>query len=578
MIRRNLLSLSLLLALAPLALAQGLTMPLTGLFSVETMFALGVEDLNDNADLIDDFIAEFNRLEVGQALQAAFGGSTGLDGELPVPGPLQDLDILDLIGQETWIGLALSNFNPLPSVTLLTRTSPVATGVLGDLIMDMANDDGVQALQEGSVTFYVLELDVADSPVNTVAFAQLGDLLMASSNPDTLRTSIRLANGSNEPSFASSDGYAATLGTLGGANFYSYLNLPQVAAALAPLGQGLGFDAAIARLAQALDTSGVTGSVLRVVADGLEGESVAVPNGSGSDLALYNLLTSGFAAGRDALQFVPQTALQVTNSYADISGWWAYLNDLVASVPDLGITSLDEALLMFGVDIRTSLIDWTGTRVATITTGSAEVVDPGIAPSNLLGESVFLIETLDPAAAQQGLTVLFSTVGTFASGFADPSGAGAPVAPTVSTVAGVQVTSYDVIQGVSLSFAVTDGYALIATSAEAMMVVLEAKAAGGNLSVGFTALEAQIPPEARSFTLTDTRATLEGTATQMSSQLQLTAGLAGASNLDFEAATTATERLEQYLLFVAARLGGSYSYGISQQGVIRTFSMTQVGW
>jgi hypothetical protein len=216
--------------------------------------------------------------------------------------------------------------------------------------------------------------------------------------------------------------------------------------------------------------------------------------------------------------------------------------------------------------------------VATVTTGVTEAVEPGIAPDNLLGEQVFLIETFDEVAAQAGLAQLFGTASGMAAGFADPSGAGGFVQPETRQVGSVTVTSYAVTDGIGVSYAVAGGYALIATSDEAMDLVLNAFANGGLLSSQFEAMLAQIPGNARSYSITDNRASTEATAASLASQIQLTAGLSGGANLDFDAVTEATKRIEAYLLFVAERLGGSYSYSTSDGGSIRTISRSEVAW
>ena len=573
MIRRMLINLALLPILAPLALAQ----PLVTLFPAETLLAFGTERLNDNANVLDAFIDEFQRLEVGAALQAVFGdaaeGATG--GMNEVPPELEGLEPLDLIGQEAWVAVSASSFNPLPSITLLTRTSPRASDILANLIADHVAEGGVETLQEGSFTFYQELLDVDDSPYSTVAYAQAGNMLALSTNPETLRSVLRRLGGGNEAGFSDSAGYASTLGALGSGNFYSYLDLPKAVALAAPFGQGFGFDSAVERLTMAFNTAGVNGSVLRIVPSGIEGESIAALNPDGGDTALYNLLSTNFGAGTGPLAFAPPTALGITNTYVDLGGWRNYLNDIVASVPEIGLSSLDEAFMMFGLDLGTVFFDWAGTRVATITTGVTEAVEPGVAPANLLGEAVYLIETFDEAAAQAGLTQLFATATGLAAGFADPAGGGGFVPPQMRDVGGVTVTSYTVMDGLALSFAVTGNQALIATSDEAMDLVLSAYGAGSSLSASFADMQAQIPTDARGYTLTDNRATMAGTARAIAGQIQLTAGLGGGANLDFDAVTLAGERLEAFLLFVAERLGGSYSYGT---GVVRSFNRADIAW
>lgn len=586
MLRRTLLSLALLLSPAPLALAQ----PLVDLLPAETVLAFGAQGLNDHADVLDDFLAEFERLEVGVALQAVFGDATEdmTDGPMAFPPELEGMELLDVIGQEAWFVLSISPFNPLPAVTALTRTSPRAAEALAGMLADHVAEAGLQPLQEGAHTFYQEAIEDPDSPFPAIAYAQAGDLVVLSSNPETLRAVLRLLGGSGEPSFGAGAGYAATLGTLGSGTLYSFVDVPRIVAAAmgfaGPMLQGTGFDQAIARLVAALNTIGVGGGVLRIVPDGTETESVQILSDPDSadfagDRDLYNLLTTNFGAGDAALAFASPTALGVTGSYVDFGGWRNYLNGLLASVPELGITSLDELFLMLGLDIDTTFFSWAGTRVGSVTTGLTEAVEPGVAPANFLGEAVYLIEATDAATAEAGLSQLFMTVGALAASFADPmGGAGGMVTPEQRQVAGVNVTRFAVMDGVELSYAVVDGYALIATSDAAMDEVLGAYAAGGGMSAMFADMGTQVPNDARSFTISDNRSTVAGTAQMIASQIQLTAGLGGAADLDFDAVTMAGDRLEAFLLFVSSRLGGSYSYGTSEGGVLRSYGRAQVAW
>ena len=216
--------------------------------------------------------------------------------------------------------------------------------------------------------------------------------------------------------------------------------------------------------------------------------------------------------------------------------------------------------------------------MAVISTGAAAVVEPGVAVNNLLGETVYLIGTTDPAAAQAGLDQLLAAVGAGVAAFSDPFGGAGNLSISTRDMAGVKVTRIAVTSGMTLSYAVADNFALIATSDDSIDAVLSAFASGASLRPTLAPLLDEIPSDARSFTLADTRATLENAAFQLTSQLQLTAGLGGASNLDFDAVMEASQALERYLLFVASRLVGSLSYSQVKDDVIFTFNRTEVSW
>lgn len=570
---RKMLTLLALLAL----LSTGATQQFARLLPSDSFLALGMQDIASHEAKARVFLEEFERQGVLSALSALFPNvesSLELEGELPPE--LEGVGLLDLLGQEAWVAVSASSFSPLPSVTLLTRTAPKATAAIGLLIADAASEQQVQALTEGDVTFYQAQLDTEDFP-NLVAYAQANDVLTLSTNPDTLRGVLRRLAGSEEPNLASNEGYASTFGRLGSGNFYLYLDYAAIAALVTPLGQGLGLDKLVSRLGTALSTAGTAASVVRITATGFSGEGTQALNSSSNDPDLFSLLSNPNPVSREALAFAPTKALSFAAIRTDLTGWWDYLNDLTSSTLDLG-GDLDSQIELLGIDLRSTFFDWAGSQVAIISTGAAAVVEPGVAVNNLLGKTVYLIETTDPAAAQTGLDRLLAAVGEGVAAFSDPSGGAGNLSISTRDMAGVEVTRIAVTPGMTLSYAVADNFALIATSDDSIDAVLSAFASGTSLQPTLAPLLAEVPSDARSFTLADTRATLENAALQLTSQLQLTAGLGGASNLDFDAVMEASQALERYLLFVASQLGGSVSYSQVKNDVIFTFNRTEVSW
>lgn len=571
-------------ALAISALALIATAPaqsIADLLPAETIFAVGTQDLEASSHLFEDFLTEFEERGVGEALAQLFGaaGEEAADVEMDVPAALRGLGPLDLLGRDAWLAISASQFNPFPAASLAARTSPEATAAVAELIAEASARPDVQALSEGGVTFYVAPLDEPDAPIQAIAFAQSGDLLLAATNPDVLRGLLRRLAGSGEPSFTTAESYARTLGRTGRGEIMSFLDLGAVAQVVAPFAQGFGFAPQIERLQRALATAGATAGTTRLTSSGIESTSILAPDPDGGDIALYNLITTRGSWDPRTIGFAPETALTFTSSTTDLTGWWNWLNDLVGTLPELGIQSLDRALIDFvGIDLRSSFFDWTGIHNAAVTTGYGDPSEPGMPTANLLGEQVFLVETIDESAAREGLATLFGNLAATVGAFADPTGgAGAPQTDE-REVAGVTVTRYRVTDGIAVSTAVAGGYALIATADEAMEAVLGAVAAGAGPSVTFDQLLAGVPADARSITLSDSRAVTESTALQLSAQLQLAAGLGGSANLDFAAVAEATERIEDYLLFVASRLGGSASHSAVEDGAVVTRGRTAVSW
>ena len=159
------------------------------------------------------------------------------------------------------------------------------------------------------------------------------------------------------------------------------------------------------------------------------------------------------------------------------------------------------------------------------------------------------------------------------SSLADPQGGAGESQSEQQTLAGVDVTRYDFSPGASVLYAVNGGYALIATSEDAMTQALTAQQEGGRDD-----LFADLPGGATAYTYTDNQATFAGLGEQLSSQIQTAAGMGGASGLDFEAVEAASDAAEEFLGFVATRLSDATSYSERADGGIRTYSEAAVNW
>ena len=560
------------LSLAGLSFAQNLS----ALLPADAMLVMGVEDLASHAEKLEPFIEEFNRLELGAALTAAFASEEDTDTGADLDSRFTELTALDVIGQEAWIVVSASRFNPLPALTLMTSLSDTAQASVAEVFEDELAKADAEALTEGDYSFYQILVDDPDLPVQVLAVAQEGSLLMLSTNPDTLRGVLRQLGGSNDPAFASSQGFQQTLAQLGGGNFYGYLDFSQIVSAISPYASGFGFDELVTRLSQAFDTAGVSAGVGRVTADGFESESLQAVNADGGDASLYALLTDATAVDMSVSALAPEGALSFSSSATNLSAWWDYLNEVSASTPELG-GDLDTLLLTFlGLDLRSTLFNWTGDQVTTITTGLGEVAEPGIASTNLLGETVYIIESTDASASEAGLGELFDTASSVIASFADPSGGMGSADKMTDTIAETEVYSYNITDGVALSYAQKGDSAYIATSADAMSKTLIVS--GNPLTGDMQALLAQVPEGVSSFSIADNRASLAGTAQQVGAQLEMMAGLGGASNLNFEAVEAASDKLEQFLAFVAEKLGYSVGYSQRSPESIYGYGTTAVSW
>ena len=577
---------TLLLTLGGLAAAQDLTK----LLPEETFLALGMQDLEGASTKLEDFSAEFKRLDVLGALTAlaessgpssASGGAASggmMSGGAMAAAQnlssdekqaLEDLTSLDVLGQEAWIALSASPYSPLPALTLVTRVTPAGAKKVQALLAK-ADTQGVQTLEESGATFYQLELKGVE-PLQVLAYTLTDDLLALSTNPDELRGVLRRYEGADEPNFETGKPYQSTLGTLRQGTFYSFLDYARIAEVAAPYAQNFGFDPLVKRLSQALTTAGAAGGVVTLTNDGLVSEGFQATNRDGGDASLYALLNADTPAATDVT--VPTEALSFSATAFNFSGWYDYLNELAHSVPELG-GDLDSLVLSFtGLNLRESVFSWTGDQLVTATTGLSAPAQPGVPSDNLLGEGVYLIKTKNAAAAERGLGELLQSISQVTSNLSSAQGSGGQPQRSQATLAGANVTRFDLSPGATLFYTVQNGYALIGTSEKAMTAAL-----GAQTGEGQTGLFSAVPKGATGYAYADDRATYQNLAQTLSSQIQTAAGMGGGANLDFAAVEKASSVAEKFLSFVATRLSDSTSYTERADGGIQSHAETAVSW
>lgn len=549
---------------------------LTNLLPQETFAAFGFSGLAQHEAKFQPFVSEWQRLGLTDLLSAAFAEEEVDDLEDAYPAEFEGLDFYDFFGDEAWFTVSASRTSPLPTFTGVARVSSAAAAALEQVLERETEGVEVQVLTEGSIEFRVGASDEFSDPV---AYAIDGDFVVVSTNPDVLRGVLRRYQGATEPSFLDSPGYAASLAPLMPSNVVLYFDLPHIVDLAEPFVTGMGFDATVDRLGRALRTFGTYGAVNRFTSEGLEALSLQALGDASLDPELHALLSSNLPVSSGPLAFVGEGAVSYQASGVPIQEWWAYLDRLTSELPELGIGGIDGFVRdNLGLDLGQLLFDWMGTTFAVITPYSAPV-EIGVMPENLLGASLYLVETTDPAAAREGLSMLMMMGGMFASSFADPygEGGGMPPAPEQRTVAGVTVDSYLLTEGVIIETAVHGGYVLVATDPASMDAALTAASSGGGLTGELASLAENVPAGAGSILLQDGEATFRMLGEQLSSQFALFSGLAG-SEFDFDAAEASSEALGAYMEFVAGKMGGQYSYGVSSGTVLRTYSLTNVTW
>jgi hypothetical protein len=574
------------IALALAAFSGALAQSLRSLLPADTVAAIGVQGLSSQQAKIQPFIDEFDRLGVAKAFQDAFASTekqAEQSAKLPaigqMPAELKGLGALDILGNEAYLAVALRQGNPIPAVIFVANVDAKAQKAFSAMLAKEAAKPEVQKLTEGKVAFYVATVDNGNGNTTQFAYAQDGALVTVSNNPDAVRGVLRRQQGASEPSFTDSAGYKATLGAVGNGNIVTYTDLAPVASLAQPLLNAQGMDALAQRLANALTTLGTSGGVTVFTAGGTETHSIRKLGPSDKDPALYALLSSSKPASTDPLGFTPSDALSVNSSAVDLGAWWDFLGGLVASVPQLGVTDLNQFVQgMVGVDLKADLFDWSAGNVAIVSTPSPAPLQAGMPSSDVLGSTVFVLKSKDDAAAAKGLSDLFTKLGTQAAGLSNTSGKAAAPSTETHQAGGVTVTTMTLAPTVKLSYAVAKGHAFIGTSAKALDDVLQAAQSGGSMPATLAGMRAKVPVGANSFTLTDAKATMKNSSASLVTGVQTFAGMSGSKNLDIAKVKAATDALQKFLDFVAAHLGGSYSYQQTSGGTVTSRGLTQVSW
>jgi hypothetical protein len=570
------------LALAVL-LGAGAAQRLPALLPADTAVALGLVDVQSQQARLQPFLDEAERLGLVGRLQAALPSDADDaldDGAAAVPDALSELGVLDLLGREAWLTVTASPFNPLPSLTLIARPTEAGRDAFAQAIDGAAERPGTERMREGQATFYTFVPDTGsagDVPEVPLAYAQADEVLVVSTDPEVVRFVLRAHAGGGERTLADTDLYARLAG-LGEGQAVGLLDPVPLLSGLEQVVAPMGGAALLERIEQALTTAGPSVGMLRADDRGLMGRGLQLPRADGPDAALYALLTSqGAPSPVDVLSWTPEDALAASGAGADLAGWWAWLDDVTASAAELGVPTATEALQMVGLDVRTTLLSWVGDAWGQVQVGPPAAGAPGAADVPVLGEQVLLVASRDDAAARTGLQSLFTTLGATLAGFMSPSGQ-AMVAPQTVEVAGADVLRLPLSDTLVLDAAVLDGWVLLSGTPEATEAALAARASGTAGPAALREAAAELPAATRSWSLTNDRQAAGGSVEALVGQLQMLAGLGGASTLDFAAVDEASEAVTAYAAFLADRLGTSRSYATVEGGVIRSESRTFVAW
>jgi len=235
---------------------------LVKLLPSDSMLALGAVNLNEIEDRGSDFIAEFNRLNVLDALSAVAGEDLSQE---ELDEAMSTFDTMAFLGQEAWLSVSPSRENLIPSIIALARPNAESLSELSSLITEET-----ATCSANSESFYLAPIEDADSPITNVSFAIKDGVVILSTESGRICAILGALSGAGYESIVSNARYKNSLGRLGQGNLYSFFDLSVAANTYAPLGMGQGFDDLISRLQKALTTAGLSAGVARFTDTGME--------------------------------------------------------------------------------------------------------------------------------------------------------------------------------------------------------------------------------------------------------------------------------------------------------------------
>jgi len=189
----------------------------------DSVLVFGVHDLKSHEGKLQPFIDEYNRLGLNDSITKLADSQEGDSETGAIEGfkksnPFKNMDAMDFLGQEAWIAVSASKFNPIPAISSLFVLSSKALKPFKAELEKQSTAEGVEKMSEGKYTFYLEAIEEEDSPVEAIAYALVDNLVIISSSADSMRAILRQIAGSNDPSFVSSESYGNTLGKLAEGN------------------------------------------------------------------------------------------------------------------------------------------------------------------------------------------------------------------------------------------------------------------------------------------------------------------------------------------------------------------------
>ena len=305
------------------------------------------------------------------------------------------------VGEESLFTVGMNPFNPEPAITIMMLMGDDQAGTAQEIqeaFLGCAKEEvgeGMLELEEEGTTLYVLD-DGGDFPV---IIGRVGNAHFLSSNVDAARTIVRLANGADEPSLASTDLQLRRSGVLAEGGLSFSLDLAAVAEVLSTFKGVIVEDETTEYLfnrgVAALNTLGGMVSNLSITPEGILSESMLATNPEGGDDDLAELLLCNDCTV-SVPEFAPQGSISLSSSSLVTEEFFAYLQTWLDGVaPGMNINDL---AMTVGVDLDL-LLGWLEKEVQVV---SLEPLSQKLSTLIYQPASAFIFPVKSVEAAEEG--------------------------------------------------------------------------------------------------------------------------------------------------------------------------------
>lgn len=321
---------------------------------VEMLLAVLSQDTSDltMTEQIDALIMQLSEGDVGLA---------------DVCAPLAEMDLegFDVVGEEAILSAAISPFSPMPAVTAITHFAEDDLELMQEVqaavleCIRTQDEEAVLEMEQDDTTFYVLG-DGSDMPI---VVGSVEEFFFISTNPDSARSVIRLAQGSDEDSYADTTFFQNQAALSEGHGYRLALDYATLADFASNMRSFVVQDDATEYLfnrgVAVLRTLNTASAQVVISEEGLLFEDVIVANPEGGDEELANLMLCDDCTV-SIPEFFPADTVAASAQYMAIEPFFDYLQGWLDGLSDITGEDMQISDLAneFGVDLDTLLFDW----------------------------------------------------------------------------------------------------------------------------------------------------------------------------------------------------------------------------